>query len=294
MPVAPPRPKGPHLNALRAFESAARLGSFTSAADELGVTAGAIAQHIKSLEAWAEADLFTRHSRGVDLTALGEELSPDFTAAFDMMNEAVQSLRTKAAPHKIRIATLPSIAQLWLSEKLGRLRAIDADIVVSVMAVETPPNLAREPYDVSLFFRDGEAERDEVALFPDRIFPVCTPQIAGRLANFCDLANETLLHDSAWSDDWALWLASLAQAVRPGLRGPHHSLFSVALEEACNGAGVLMAHEALVQAKLSTRELVAPFGHKLSLDRRLIMRTTGRFRGGAAYKMLLTAMTDAG
>ncbi|MGB0506657.1 MAG: LysR family transcriptional regulator [Pikeienuella sp.] len=290
MPVAPPRQKGPHLNALRAFESAARLGSFTSAADELGVTAGAIAQHIKTLEAWAEADLFVRHSRGVDLTALGEELSTDFTAAFDMMNEAVQSLRTKGAPHKIRIATLPSIAQLWLSEKLGRLRQIDANIVVSVMATETPPNLAREPFDVSLFFRDGEAERDEIVLFPDRIFPVCTPAIAARLVQFDDLTDETLLHDSAWSGDWSLWLASLPTAVRSGQRGPHHSLFSVALEEACNGAGVLMAHEALVQSKLTSGELVMPFDQKLSLDRKLMMRTTGRFRGSEAYKMLVKAL----
>lgn len=293
MPVAPPRPKGPHLNALRAFESAARLGSFTSAADELGVTPGAVAQHIKSLENWAEAELFIRHTRGVDLTALGEELSPEFTAAFDQLNDAVQSLRVSAAPHKIRIATLPSIAQLWLSGRLGRLRSIDPAITVSVTAVETPPDLAREPFDISLFFRDGAAERDEVALFPDRIFPVCTHAIAAELAEYSDLAGQTLLHDSAWSDDWALWLASLPAPVRSGLRGPHHSLFSVALEEACNGAGVLMAHEALVQAKLNSGELVAPFAHKLPLERSLMLRSTSRFRAGAAYQMLLRAMTEA-
>ena len=72
MSVAPPRPKGPHLNALRAFEAAARLGGFRMAAGELGVTPGAIAQHVKALEEWAGAALFERQSQGVVLTALGE------------------------------------------------------------------------------------------------------------------------------------------------------------------------------------------------------------------------------
>lgn len=110
MNAAPRQPKGPHLNALRAFESTARLGSFTAAAEELNVTPGAIAQHVKSLEAWAVSPLFVRHTRGVTLTPLGEELLPDFTRAFDHLSEAVQALRTKAAPQKVKIATLPAIA----------------------------------------------------------------------------------------------------------------------------------------------------------------------------------------
>ena len=124
MAVAPPRIKGPHLNALRAFESAGRLQSFAAAADELGVTAGAVSQHVKSLEAWAEGELFVRNAQGVVLTPLGEELLPGFTRAFDQLSDAVQDLRTKSAPNKISIAALPSVAQLWLSEKLGRLRQI--------------------------------------------------------------------------------------------------------------------------------------------------------------------------
>lgn len=292
MVIAPPRPKGPHLNALRAFESAARLGSFVAAAEELSVTPGAIAQHIKSLEAWAESALFVRQTRGVALTPLGEELLPDFTAAFDRLSEAVQALRSKSAPNKIRIATLPSIAQLWLSDKLRKLRHIAPEISVSVVALETPPNLAREPFDVTLFFRDGVPERDEIALFQDRIFPVCSPDIAARMSNVTDLESETLLHDSTWADDWALWLDSVPNATRPRHRGPMHSLFSVALEEARNGAGVLMAHEALVLPKLKSGELVAPFDLKLTLQRSLMMRLAPSFRNKPACKMLRIAMDE--
>lgn len=290
MSVSPPRPKGPHLNALRAFESAARLKSFAAAAHELSVTPGAITQHIKTLEAWAESDLFVRRTRGVELTPLGEELLPEFTAAFDMLGSAVQSLRTKSTPNKITIATLPSIAQLWLSEKLGELRRIAPDITVSVVAVETPPNLAREPYDVSIFFKSGPLERTETALLQDRIFPVCTPEIAARLRSVSDLDGETLIHDSTWAGDWGLWLDHIPDSPRQGKRGPTHSLFSVALEEACNGAGVLMAHEALVLAKLRSGALVCPFPEKVPLGRNLVMDVASRFQGNPARQKLLDVM----
>lgn len=292
MAIAPPRPKGPHLNALRAFESAGRLKSFAAAAEELSVTAGAISQHIKSLEAWAEGDLFVRNTRGVQLTPLGEDLLPGFTSAFDMLSDAVQALRTKSAPNKISIATLPSIAQLWLSGKLGALRRIAPEISVSVVAVETPPNLARDPFDVALFFREGPPEPDEVSLFRDRIFPVCTPEISARLTSVADLADETLLHDTTWAGDWALWFAQFPNAPRMGERGPSHSLFSVALEEACNGAGILMAHEALVATRLQSGALVAPFDQKLSLQRSLMMRLAPGFKESPVCNLLKRAMSE--
>lgn len=292
MAVAPPRIKGPHLNALRAFESAGRLGSFAAAAEELSVTPGAISQHIKSLEAWAEGELFERNTRGVVLTGLGEELLPEFTFAFDRLSDAVQALRTKSTPNKISIAALPSVAQLWLSEKLGVLRQIAPEITVSVMALESPPNLAREPYDVALFFSERPPNRDEVVLFQDHIFPVCAPEVARRLESIDDLKNENLLHDTTWADDWKHWMSETANGPTTDLRGATYSLFSVALEEACNGAGVLMGHEALVQAKLNSGVLVAPFEHRCALAQGLIMRTAPAFRETQACQLLLRALNE--
>lgn len=275
--MLPRTSKGPHLNALRAFESAARLGSFTAAADELSVTPGAIAQHIKSLEAWAESPLFVRNTRGVVLTPLGEELLPGFTAAFDQLGEAVQALRTKAAPHKVKIATLPAIAQLWLSERLGQIRRLEPDITVSVTAVETMPNLSREPFDITLFIETGPLEKGDVVVFQDRIFPVCTAEIASRLGDISALSTESLLHDSRWTDDWRVWLETVPGGAGITANGPIHSLFSVALEEVRNGAGVLMAHEALVEPFLASGELVRPFDHTVALPQRMIMKTTPNF-----------------
>lgn len=291
MSISPPRPKGPHLNALRAFESAGRLRSFSAAADELCVTAGAISQHIKSLEAWAGGDLFERHSKGVTLTPLGAELLPQFTTAFDALSSAVQSLRTKSAPNKITIATLPSIAQMWLSRQLGKLRQTAPDVNVSVVAVETPPNLEREPIDISIFFKDGALHGEDIPLLQDRIFPVCAPEIAKHLRAPEDLAQETLLYDSTWEDDWALWSAQLPAPI-PVRLGSSYSLFSVAVEEAQNGAGVLMAHEALVEAKLAEGSLVAPFAQSASLPRHLVMRATRTFRAKPICDQVLAVISQ--
>ena len=164
---------------------------------------------------------------------------------------------------------------------------------MSVVAVETPPNLAREPFDVTLFFGEGPPQPDQIVLFQDRIFPVCAPDIARRLGSVADLENETLLHDTTWTDDWALWLSQFPDAPRSGHRGPVYSLFAVALEEACNGAGVLMAHEALVATRLRTGALVAPFDQHLTLDRSLRMGIAPSFRNKPACAVLRQVMEGA-
>ena len=90
----------PALNALRAFEAAARHGSFSAAAEELNVTPGAIAQHVKSLEAWTGEKLFKRNAQGIELSLLGASVLSDFTAAFDRLGDAMRNLRASAAPKR--------------------------------------------------------------------------------------------------------------------------------------------------------------------------------------------------
>ena len=272
MPVSPPRPKGPHLNALRAFEAAARLGSFAAAAEELSVTPGAVTQHIKTLEAWAETRLFTRNARGVELTSVAQALVPEFIRAFDQLGLAVHALRKQVAPNKIKLATLPSLAQYWLPARLGQLRQNAPDLQVSVIALEEPPNLVREPIDLSLFFSSDPLGPNDIEVLQDRIFPICTPELSARLNSLEDLRHETLLRDSTWAEDWDLWLAAQTDQSGIATGGTEHSLFAVALEEARHGGGVLMAHEALVQRFLDSGELVRPFPGIVDLPRKLVLR----------------------
>ncbi|WP_322865171.1 LysR family transcriptional regulator [Aquicoccus sp. G2-2] len=259
MPVDPPRPRGPSLNALRAFESAARLGGFSKASEELNVSPGAIAQHVKTLEDWADAPLFERHAQGLSLTSVGAAALAPLTDAFDRMGEAVQSLRAYARPAVLHIAALPAVAQLWLAPILPRLRAELPGQEISVTALEAPPNLAREAYDMALFFASEGGEVIE----EDEIFPVCTPQIARAIGRVEDLALLPCLRDSTWAGDWELWALATkaAHPLRP--RGPSFSLYALAVEEALGGAGVLMAHSSLLRAHIASGRLVNPLDSTL-------------------------------
>lgn len=259
MSVAPPPLQRLPLNALRAFEAAARLGGFTSAAAELGVSPGAVTAHVKALEEILGASLFERQTKGVRLTALGAEAATMFTEAFDLMIRAEGVLRGTAAPQVVHVATLPAIAQLWLSPRLPALRAMAPKISVSITAMERPPNLKRSLHDLCLF----PATSGGRLVSEDTLFPVCSPGVAARLLRVEDLALVPCLADSAWDQDWALWLKAVGGTVV--VRGPVYSLYALAVEEAVNGAGVLMGHGPLVAGHLERGALIAPFCQRVSL-----------------------------
>lgn len=267
MTVAPPRPKSLPLTALRAFEAAARLGGFSAASDELGVSPGAVSAHVKTLEDSLGTRLFDRTAHGVILTQTGQRVLPDFIRAFDQLGAAEQTLRAEAKPHVVHIAALPAVAQFWLSPRLPGLRAAAPEIAISITAMETPPNLKRAPFDLCLFF-DAVAG-DQLA--EDVVFPVCAPSLAKRLHRPDDLRSVPCLTDTSWSADWAAWadVALPEQSFAP--RGPVFSLYALAVEETINGAGVLMGHEALVAPHLVAGTLVAPFQEKVRLSRSLRM-----------------------
>jgi DNA-binding transcriptional LysR family regulator len=180
--------------------------------------------------------------------------------AFDSLANAVQILRAEAAPRVVHIATLPAVAQLWLSPRLPALRAAAPEIEISITAMEAPPNLKRAPYDLSLFYGEtGQLVAEDV------IFPVCSPILALKLRRPEDLADVTCLTDASWSHDWKTWADSAMPGLKFTPRGPRFSLYALALEEAAGGAGVLMGHQALVATHLAAGALVAPFGQKVTL-----------------------------
>lgn len=259
MPVAPPPLTRLPLNALRAFEAAARTGAFTLAAAELGVTPGAVTAHVKALEARLGAALFERQARGVRLTALGLAAAEELTGAFDALAGAEARLRALALPREVHVATLPAIAQLWLSPRLPALRATAPEISVSITALEAAPNLKRSLHDLSLF----PAESGGRLVAADQLFPVCSPALAARLSRTEDLADVPCLSDSVWDRDWEVWLSAVGAKV--AVRGPVFSLYALAVEEAVNGAGVLMGHGPLVAAHLERGVLVAPFPQRVAL-----------------------------
>jgi len=271
VPVKPPRPRLPSLNALRAFEAAARLESFTRAADELGVTAGAVTQQIRQLEATLGFPVFRRLAQGVALTDAAREALPRLTRGFDMLGQAVQALR-EAEPHRpLAIAALPCLAQLWLSPRLPALQQAFPELQISLAAMEEPPDPRREPYDLALFYRET-AEAGALQLGDDALLPVCAPALATRIGSPADLAGQTLLHDAVWRGDWARWLAFAAPQARIDAgRGPAFSLYSLALDACLSGSGVLIGRTSLVAGHLAGGRLVAPFAEALPAPDRLTL-----------------------
>ena len=266
MSVAPKRPKGPPLNAMRAFEAAARHVSFVAAADELCVTPGAISQHIKTLEDWAGTSLFRRNAQGVELTKAGASLVSRFTVAFDALSDATRALRNLGPDVEFHIAALPSVAQLWLPGRLSKIRAHFPLINFSVTAMETPPSLSRELFDLAIFFDDPKGSPDNVPICDDEIVPVCAP---GLKARDLDLQTATLLHDQTWADDWALWSKETGTPLDDPRRGPMFSLYSLAVEEAKAGAGVLIGHMCLIEVALANGSLEHASEHSCKTGRSL-------------------------
>lgn len=277
----------PSLNALRAFEAAARLGSMVSAANELSVTPGAVAQHVKALEAWVGQDLFRRRAQGIELTRLGHSVLADFTEAFDQLGGAVQKLRAEAAPKEIRIAALPAVAQLWLSPRLPELRLSMPEVSVSITALEQPPNLSREPFDLSIFLEQHPTSAGGIRVCPDVILPVCSPSVASRLKRPTDLAEAMFLHDTSWAQDWQKWLDKALPGHKLDVTGPQFSLYSLAVEEAKNGAGILIGHEFLLQEQLENGELVAPFSQAVELEQSLVIRSARPVASGSALHRVI-------
>jgi LysR family glycine cleavage system transcriptional activator len=270
------------MTALRAFEASARLGGFSAAAQELGVTPGAVSAQIKALEAELGAPLFQRTAKGVVLTPLGAQSLPAFGQAFDQLGQAVQQMRDAAAPRVVHIATLPAIAQFWLSPRLPRLRAEMPGTEISITALEQPPNLKRTPYDLCLFF----AESGGTVLAKDIIFPVCAPALAKDLATPMDLIRFPCLYDTSWEGDWEHWLSQACLPLHVAPRGPVYSLYALAVEEALNGAGVLIGHDALLAPLLAKGQLVAPFAERAVLPRALrLWSMAGRSAASASQEV---------
>jgi len=199
-------------------------------------------------------------------------------------------LRRRASPNEFRIATLPSISQLWLSERLPALRRASPGLSISVTAMERPPNLMREPFDLAIFFCAESTGMFTRVLAEDSLFPVCAPEIADRLTCTRDLLGETLLHDASWREDWSTWLAASRIDGIATTSGPVFSLYSLAVEEAMHGAGVLIGHAPLVATALASGALVAPFAHIARSATPLVAMSLEPPRSGTSMDQILNQL----
>jgi len=252
----------PPLTALRAFEAAGRLLSFTRAADELNVTQAAVSHQIKTLEEAIGATLFRRVHRGLLLTDTGQALLPAMTQALDTMAEAFDGLSRRSRPNQIAVTTMDSFASSWLLPRLLRFRKERPDLDVSISTYDGLVDLAADGFDLGIRYGRGDWKRVTAQRFmTEEIFPVCAPSLLeeGKPLNEpCDLGHFSLLHDDM-TQDWNMWLQAAGVGDIDVSRGMAFTHSNLVIQAAREGAGVALGRSVLVQGDLDEGRLVRPF-----------------------------------
>ena len=257
----------PPLNALRAFEAAARHLSFTRAAEELHVTPAAVSHQVKALEDQLGIRLFRRLVRGLVLTDAGRAYLPGLTEGLDALARATDTLRETGLKGLLTVSALPSLATRWLVPRLAGFGRLYPDIDVAVRADHHVVDFTSE--DVDCAIRHGRGRYPGLRtdlLMTEEIFPVCSPKLLEGprpLRRMEDLRHHTLLHDAVAlpHEPWLTWAAWLRAAELTGVnpnRGPSFSDSNMLLQAAVAGQGVALGRTALTIDDLRAGRLVRP------------------------------------
>ncbi|MGO1120109.1 transcriptional regulator GcvA [Rhodovibrionaceae bacterium A322] len=250
----------PSLNGLRAFETAARHGSFTKAAEELNVSHAAISRHIRELEGWLGKDLFRRLPRGVDLTEVGERYSRQLTEIFDHLYNATEEALAEEASLELKVSVEPSFAVGFL---LKRLPAFQDDHPNIDLQIDPDPwQVDFRTDDADLAIRYGSGDWPELIctkLSGLVTFPVASPALAARLKSVEDLSQVKLLHEER-RKYWRDWLHAVGADHVDASHGPMMGDSYMCLEAARAGQGVALGDNILVGDDLASGRLVKLFG----------------------------------
>jgi DNA-binding transcriptional LysR family regulator len=249
----------PPLNALRAFESAARHLSFTRAADELHVTQAAISHQVKALEDRLGVKLFRRLPRRLLLTDEGQALLPDLRDAFNRMALAIDRLSARSAVGTLTVSSMTTIVMTWLVPRLPRFQAAHPEIDVRLMTTQRLVDFAREDIDVAIRFGTGKwpgvkAER----MFGEVLTPLCGKRLIDKIAKPADLASLPLLRTTE-EDEWPIWFAAAGVKLAEPIRGPVFDSTLVGVQAAIDGLGIVMGPPSLFVDDLAAGRLFRPF-----------------------------------
>ncbi|MEP3299923.1 MAG: LysR substrate-binding domain-containing protein [Pseudoruegeria sp.] len=251
----------PPLNSLKAFEASGRHLNFRIAAEELGVTQGAVAQHVRALEALLGIKLFERLPRGLSLTDAGRGYLPPLRRAFDMIAEASENL----APNETvaTISSTPSFATKWLVPRLGAFAQDHPDIRLRLDASNTLANFQTDGVDIAI--RQGKPPFGPglvaTSLFASEIIAVCHPDLAHGLHPINapkDLKHHVLLEDT--HGQWPLFLENALPGTHLSeMKTMNFSQTSLAIDAAIARQGVALTLKAFVDADLKAQRLCQPF-----------------------------------
>ena len=268
----------PPMQALRAFEAAARTQSLTKAAQSLNLTHGAISHQIKSLESDLGVRLVERAGRGIRLTDEGERFASRVRTAFGELAAAVNEITSHANPRRLGVSVTPSFAARWLLPRIGRFLAAYPDVDLDVRANWANVDFMRDDAHVAIRYGFGDWPDVGVEhLLDDQFFPVCSPRIAsGRLPSRpADLARYTFLR--AEGQFWKPWFEAAGLDWPEPARGSIFNDSSHLMQSAAEGQGIALARSTLlgndvrngVLVRLFDIEVPAPWKHYLVFPPRM-------------------------
>ena len=264
------RPRLPSLNALKAFEAAARHESFTRAAEELCVTQGAVSHQVKALEAELAIKLFNRERQRLLITEAGRDYLNVVRDALDRIAIGTERLVQRQSTGVLTVSTSPDFAAKWLVHRLGHFAEAHAGIDLRVSATLHHVDFAREEVDLAVRHGDGNwPGLDTVRLSAEQLFAVCSPKLLSgrrRPDKVYDLLKLPLIHLDSRAD-WANWLRGAGVDDSAVIHGPVLNRASMVIDAAINGQGVALARTTLAAWDLINGRLVRPFPESLRLSK---------------------------
>lgn len=257
------------MNALRAFEAAARLRSFTRAAAELCVTQTAVSRHVRVLEQHVGKALFVRSANGIELTEHGRILVAALSASLDAIAAGLDAIQGDRGRRAVRISAQPNFAMRWLIPHLASFRSlhprVDVEVITSHRGTQFPVEGADVAIRLGRHWTGVRAER----LFGADLVPVCSPRLMSRdrpLAVPDDLRHHTLLHVTTAPTDWKIWLDAAGLPSFTWTGGSRFDSYALALQAAVEGLGVAIGRRVFVERDLAAGRLVQPFALSVALD----------------------------
>lgn len=248
----------PPLDALHAFEAAARSGSFSAAAQTLNLTHGAISRQVAKLEDWLGFKVFERGARGVSLTIEGNRLFIRTAEAFSLIADNTDRWTEPRGGSVVRLATIPSLCALWIIPRLKQLESGPTPLRINLSVDIRQTDLEDEGIDLSMRCGRGPiAGRVSVRLFEENLFPVACPSLAADIAKqgIEGIPKQPLIHDSDASG-WRAWLGGARREYRPRPHDIRFEDYNLVLEAAANGLGIALARPPLAGALIESGRLV--------------------------------------
>jgi LysR family transcriptional regulator, glycine cleavage system transcriptional activator len=257
----------PPLNALKAFEAAARHVSFTRAAEELCVTQGAVSHQVKALELELGVKLFNRERQQLIITAAGREYLTVVRDALDQIAMGTERLVQRQSSGALTVSTSPDFAAKWLVHRLGRFAEAHPGIDLRVSATMHQVDFVREDVDIAVRHGDGHwPGLHATRLCAEQLFAVCSPAFAFNLRRPRDVLKLPLLH----LDDrtaWTAWFDAAGVTGVDAIHGPMLNRASMLIDAAVDGHGIALARTTLAAWDLINKRLVRPFPLALPLSK---------------------------